>query len=245
MKVTTRNWRLNSESTRYISAAPDNAKVEKETDDIVDSLMGTEEDTDTFLSSLEAIKEQKSDGSNDFKMKSSKPDDSVGQLAAELARAETRMDVQQVSSKASRALLNLKVSYASSEGKEQKKIAQMIRRMEKLIKRINKKLKQLGKEEQLELRRRRAEKAKDSQKESLLRNELKTRRSKRRKEERNYALKEMAQDGKESTQEMMASLSGAIQGGLSSDIAALGGDLGSIGADGAAMIDVGGIDMMA
>ena len=58
-----------------------------------------------------------------------------------------------------------------------KKIAQMIKRMEKLIKKINKKLKHLGKEEQLELRRRRAQKANDSQKEELLRNELKTRRS--------------------------------------------------------------------
>lgn len=243
MNVTTQNWRITANATGYPAVLPDE-DAEREEETTVDALMGKEEDTDTFLSSLEALNSQKSDGSDNFKMKSSKPDDSVGQLAAQLARAETRMDVQQVLSKASRALLNLKMSSVASEGKDQKKIAQMIRRMEKLIKRINKKLKHLGKEEQLDLRRRRAEKQNDTQKESLIRNELKTRRSRRRKEERNYALKEMAQDGKNSTQELVSGLSGAIQGGTSLD-AAMMGDLGSMGMDAGAMADFGGIDVMA
>ena len=134
--------------------------------------------------------------------------------------------------------------YGESEGKDQKKIAQMIKRIEKLIKRINKKLKHLSKEEQLELHRKRAEKQNDTQKESLLRNELKTRRSKRRKEERNYALKELAQDGKNSTQELVSGLTGAAQEGTSPD-AAMMGDLGSMGMDAGAMADFGGIDVMA
>lgn len=243
MKVTSQNWRMAANNTRYAAALPDDA-VEKDEEKTIDDLMGKDEDTDTFLASLESLKSKKDEGSDDFKMKSSKPNDSVGQLASELARAETRMDVQQVLSKASRALLNLKMTATASEGKEQKKIAQMIKRMEKLIKKINKKLKHLGKEEQLELRRRRAQKANDSQKEELLRNELKTRRSKRRKEERNYALKEMAQDGKDSTQEVVSGLMGAMQGGTSLD-AAMMGDMGGMGMDAGAMADFGGIDVMA
>lgn len=243
MNVTTQNWRITANAAGYSSALPDeNAAREEET--TVDALMEKEEDTDTFLSSLEALNNQKSDGSDNLNMKSSKPKDSVGQLAAELSRAETRMDVQQVLSKASRALLNLKMSATASEGKDQKKIAQMIKRIEKLIKRINKKLKHLSKEEQLELHRKRAEKQNDTQKESLLRNELKTRRSKRRKEERNYALKELAQDGKNSTQELVSGLTGAAQEGTSPD-AAMMGDLGSMGMDVGAMADFGGIDVMA
>ena len=136
------------------------------------------------------------------------------------------------------------MSATASEGKDQKKIAQMIKRIEKLIKRINKKLKHLSKEEQLELHRKRAEKQNDTQKESLLRNELKTRRSKRRKEERNYALKELAQDGKNSTQELVSGLTGAAQESTSLD-AAMMGDLGSMGMDAGAMADFGGIDVMA
>lgn len=243
MNVTTQNWRITANAAGYSSALPDeNAAREEET--TVDALMEKEEDTDTFLSSLEALNNQKSDGSDNLNMKSSKPKDSVGQLAAELSRAETRMDVQQVLSKASRALLNLKMSATASEGKDQKKIAQMIKRIEKLIKRINKKLKHLSKEEQLELHRKWAEKQNDTQKESLLRNELKTRRSKRRKEERNYALKELAQDGKNSTQELVSGLTGAAQEGTSLD-AAMMGDLGSMGMDAGAMADFGGIDVMA
>ncbi len=245
MKVTAQNWRISANDTRYTSALSDD-DIEKEDENSIESLMGKEEDTDTFLASLEALKNQKADDSNNFNVKSSKPKDSVGQLAAELARTETRIDVQQVSSKASRALLNLKMSYASCSEKDQKKIAQMIKRMEKLIKRINKKLTHLGKEEQLEMRRKRAEKMNDLQKEELLRNEITTRKKKRRREEREYALKELSQDQKNSSQEMVSGLSGVMQGGTSAD-GAVGGDLSGMGMgfDGAAVMDVGSVDVMA
>lgn len=243
MKVTAQSWRVTANQTGYTAALPDDV-AEKEEEKAVDNRIENDEDTDTFLASLEALKSQKADDSNKFNMSASKPKDSVGQLAAELARAETRLDVQQVSSKATRALLNLKMTYASSNEKDQKKIAQMIRRVEKLIKKINKKLKHLSKEEQLEMRRKRAEKTNDMEKEELLRNEIATRKKKRRREEREYALKELAQDGKDNNQEIMNSLSGAMEGGLSLDGAALG-DLSSMGIDGGAMMDMGSIDVMA
>ena len=122
------------------------------------------------------------------------PDDSVGLLASMLARAETRIDVQQVSSRAVRALTNLKMAAAASEGADAKKIAQMIKRMEKLMKRIQKKLQHLAKEEQLELRKIRAKKNKETEKVKQIQGELNTRRKKRRKDERNYANKEIAED---------------------------------------------------
>ena len=119
----------------------------------------------------------------------------------------------------------------------------MIRRMEKLIKRINKKLQHLGKEEQLELRRKRAAKQKDTQKEAELRDELIVRRKKRHRDERNYAMKELAQDGKESTQDLVSGLTESSQALSSSpDLAALG-DFGGIDL-GAMMGDFGGIDMI-
>ena len=135
------------------------------------------------------------------------------------------------------------MSYAAADEGDQKKIAQMIRRMEKLIKRINKKLQHLGKEEQLELRRKRAAKQKDTQKEAELRDELIVRRKKRHRDERNYAMKELAQDGKESTQDLVSGLTEASQALSSSpDLAALG-DFGGIDL-GAMMGDFGGIDMI-
>lgn len=75
------------------------------------------------LEELSVQASQKADSSpSSSKVKSSVPDDSVGELAAMLARAETRIDVQQVASKAVRALTNLKMSAAASEGKEAKKL---------------------------------------------------------------------------------------------------------------------------
>lgn len=105
--------------------------------------------------SISALLEQAKESSN-FKVSVSMPEDSVGQLATELSRSETRMDVVQVSSKAMRALANLKMSYVLSEGKDKEKIAQMIRRMERLTKKIHKKMRHLTNEEQLELQRKRA-----------------------------------------------------------------------------------------
>lgn len=131
---------------------------------------------------------------NSGKIKASMPDDQVGQLASELANSETKFDVQNVSSKAMRALANLRMSGALSEGKDKKKIAQMIRRMEKLLKRVRTKMKHLVKEEQLENQQKRAEERKQEQEVRDLQDELRTRRTKRRRDERNYALKETAKD---------------------------------------------------
>lgn len=131
---------------------------------------------------------------NSGKIKASIPDDQVGQLASELANSETKFDVQNVSSKAMRALANLRMSGALSEGEDKKKIAQMIRRMEKLLKRVRTKMKNLTKEEQLENQQKQAQERKKEQEARELRDELRTRRTKRRRDERNYALKETARD---------------------------------------------------
>ena len=69
------------------------------------------------------------------KPKASLPDDQVGQLAAELANARSRFDVQQVAGKAMRALASLRMTAALCEGRDKAKINRMIARMEKLMKR--------------------------------------------------------------------------------------------------------------
>ncbi|MEZ3488129.1 MAG: hypothetical protein K1W22_16495 [Lachnospiraceae bacterium] len=155
--------------------------------------------------------EQASDntGAGSFKVSCSLPDDSTGQLAAMLARAETKMDVQQVSSKAVRALSALKMASVFAEGDDAKKAAQRIRRMEKLMNRISKKQQQLNKEEVLELQRKSAEKRKEMKRVQELKKELDNKRTKRRRDERNYAAKEIAQDEKEASQEMFANMPGA------------------------------------
>lgn len=131
-----------------------------------------------------------SNNESSSKIKASVPDDNVGQLAAELANGQTKFDVLQVSSKAMRAMANLRMAGAVSTGKDKEKITQMIRRMNKLIKRIRTKMRQLEKEEQLEKRQEKAEKKKEEQKARSLRNELRNKRNKRRREERDYANKE-------------------------------------------------------
>lgn len=141
-----------------------------------------------------AQKQTASASGNSGKIKSSMPDDQVGQLASELANSETKFDVQNVSSKAMRALANLRMAGALSEGEDKKKIAQMVRRMERLLKRVRTKMKQLSKEEQLENQKKRAEERKKEQEARDLQDELRTRRTKRRRDERNYAIKETAKD---------------------------------------------------
>ena len=84
------------------------------------------------------------------KPKASLPDDQVGQLAAELANARSRFDVQQVAGKAMRALASLRMTAALCEGRDKAKINRMIARMEKLMKRTRVKIRHLDKEEQLE-----------------------------------------------------------------------------------------------
>lgn len=202
MRIGEKSWQPADTSGYVLAVQSEDSKKN------TDPKIGSDSDIDSTLA--KKISEKSADDSKEnFKMRSSGPDDSVGQLAAELARAETRLDVQQVYSKAMRALANLKMSALASEGKDAKKIAQMVKRMEKLIKRIQQKLKHLSKEEQLENRRKQAEKHQKMAKEKELREEIQARKKKRRRDERNYANKEMAEDAKESHQELMSSLSGA------------------------------------
>lgn len=137
------------------------------------------------------------DSGGNNKIRSSVPDDNVGQLASELAGCQTKLDVQQVSSKAMRALANLRIAGALSEGKDKEKIGQMIRRMQKLIKRVRIKMKNLTKEEELQNRQKRAEEERKEQKAREIRDELRSRRNKRQRDEWNYAIKESAGGSRE------------------------------------------------
>lgn len=181
---------------------------------------------------LDTLKKSVSDASQDsnHKIKSSAPENSVGQLAAELARAETKIDVQQVLGKATRALASLKMSAYACEGEDAKKALQMVKRMEKLIKKIQKKLKNLSKEEELENRQKKAEKQNEMQKAKQLQEELKNRRKRRHREEREYALKEMGEDQKVAMNEMLSSMPGASTSDLASVYSSTGIDLSSVGA---------------
>lgn len=198
-------------------------------------------DTDILEKSASSVmgfgSDSKEAGSG-FKMKASGPDNSVGELAAMLSRAETTLDVQQVMSKAMRALAQLKMCAVASEGKEAKKYAQLIKRMEKLIKRIQKKLKHLSKEQRMEEQRRKALKNEEKEKAEKIEEELKSHRKKRRREERRYALRELSEDQKTENSELMSSMSDVLSAGTSPDISGLTG----MGGD---MMASGGIDLSA
>lgn len=140
----------------------------------------------------------KAASSGSGKVKVSAPDDSVGQLASELANAHSKLDVSTISGKAMRAMASLRMSLAFAEGKEKESIRRMITRMEKLQKRIRAKMKHLTKEEQLERQRAKAEKEQKTEKARSLSDDLRRRRSKRRRDEHNYARKELAEDWKQS-----------------------------------------------
>ncbi|MCI8659917.1 MAG: hypothetical protein HFG54_06690 [Lachnospiraceae bacterium] len=228
MKVSTGSWQSEASKSVYRSVSKETLDSAKTKDSALQEMKNDDMQNRLFAASG---KSSEKSGSN-FKMKSSAPDESVGQLASELARAETRMDVQQVSSKAMRALANLKMASVASEGKEAKKIAQMIRRMEKLIKRISKKMQHLSKEEQIENQRKRAEKKEELQKAQELAKELSSRRRKRKRDERGYALKEMAEDNKNSAADVVSSLNSAISASTSVP------DLSSVA-------DIGGVDLSA
>lgn len=199
--------------------AASSAKAEGTKSAEKDGVRTQEEILEERLKSLMEQQTSKASSGTDSRVKSSSPDDSVGQLAAALANAETRMDVLQVQSKAIRALANLKASSAMATGEEKEKIAKQIRRMEKLMKRIQKKLKHLAKEEQLELRRQRAEKKQEFKKVEELRKEIQSRRRKRRRDEKRYAMEEIAQDEKESMQNLYASMGSALGGTAAGDAA--------------------------
>lgn len=205
MKVTANNWQYETGGAQYQAARPDTKDEEQK-----NSAEEIKPDLDEpIISSGFAAGKSAESSDSGMKMKSSAPDDSVGQLAALLARSETKIDVQLVNSKAMRALTSLEMSVLNSEGNEKEKIRRMIRRMKKLIKRINKKLRHLSKEEQLETRRKAAEKRENEQEAAKLRQELSRSQKKRRREEKEYAQKEMAEDIKESAREMNFSLSGS------------------------------------
>lgn len=140
-----------------------------------------------------AVQQASQGGATSGKIKSSVPDDQVGTLAIELANSQTKLDVQQVSAKAMRSLANLKMCCVSCDEKDKKKVLQMIRRTEKLLKRIRIKMRCLTKEEGLENRRKRAEEKQRQQEAKELRDELRSRQRKRRREEWDYALKESTQ----------------------------------------------------
>ncbi len=220
------------EQKDLLSAMPGQGQAEEGS--LLSSLLEQKQEQEGFLNSL---LEQTKESSN-FKVSVSIPDDSTGQLASELANSETKMNVLHVSSKAMRALANLKMAYALSEGKDQEKIALMIRRMQKLTKQIQKKMKNLTKEELLELRRKRAEERQELEKELEIRKEISRRKKKRRREEHNYAAKEMNEDRKEAMQETIDAMA-ASMGGVSSapELAAMAGVSGT--AASAAAIAVG------
>ena len=176
----------------------------KDEKSLLDSMLGKDKEEDSFLASLLGQAKE----SSNFKMSVSMPEDSVGQLATELARSETKMNVLQVSSKALRALGTLKIAYALSEGDDKEKIGRMIRRMQKLTRQIQKKIKNMSKEEQLQLQRKRAEERQQQEKEMEIRKEISKRKRKRRREENHYASKEVMQDRKEALQETLDSIAG-------------------------------------
>lgn len=228
MKINTRNPYY-SFYAKENNPSPDMSGEAFETPE---ALSEAEKLAEAFKSNAE--QDPKDTGADQFKVSCSIPDDSTGQLAAMLARAETQMDVQQVSSKAMRALNSLKMSAIFAEGDDAKKVAARIRRMEKLMSRISKKQQQLNKEEVMEMQRRSAERRKEMQREQELRRDLDTRRTKRRRDERNYANKEVAQDSKEASQEMYANMANASTSSSAADF-----DLSMLtGVDGAVSLDV-------
>lgn len=175
----------------------------------IEDVENIEEKADSIQSEPKAEKktpQEISANADSLNISCSIPEDSTGQLAAMLARAETKIAVLDVSSKASRALNSLKMASALAEGDDAKKVAQMIRRMEKLITRIHKKQQHLNKEEMMELQKKAAESRKEMEKASKIDDELRGKRTKRRRDERNYAQKELAEDEKNNAQEMMANL---------------------------------------
>lgn len=145
--------------------------------------------------------------------------DSVGQLASQLANAETDMAVREIQGKVMRSLTNLKMAEGLSEGEDKEKIAAQIRRMEKLQKKVLKKLKQLSQEADLERERERAVKKQEEAKAKEAERELKTGRKKRRREEQEYARRENIEDSQSSDPFSALSGSGAGSGSVGSSAA--------------------------
>ena len=137
---------------------------------------------------------------------------SVGELATMLANAQSTMDVQRVISKGMMALAGLKMAQPLAEGKQKNKITAQIRRIEKLLKRSRNKIRHLNKEADLERKQKKAEKAQEEQKAHAQREELKSRRNKRRRDETRYAQKEVSKDAQERQEAMLEGMAGAVGG---------------------------------
>lgn len=244
MKVFASNWQ-SSAVNPYQTSRTASSKEKEGT-----GLAGRQSAEDRFSLESSVVPEPNSRSSasdrsgSDFKMKASGPDNSVGELASMLARAETVMDVQQVLGKSMRALAQLKMCALCSDDKEAKKYAQQIKRMEKLIKRIQKKLKQLGKEQRIEEQRKQAEKKAQAEKEKQLREELRSRRRKRRRDELRYALKEISEDQKMETGELVSSVTGSMMNSSPSDLSSLVGTEGAAALFGGGSVDFSGAEGM-
>lgn len=210
MKIPLTAYQANSSTVHQPSALKDDTKDINEIADSMQPEPETEEKNPREISA----------NTDSLNISCSIPEDSTGQLAAMLARAETKIAVLDVSAKATRALNSLKMASALAEGDDAKKVAQMIRRMEKLITRIHKKQQHLNKEEMMELQKKAAESRKEMEKASKIDDELRGKRTKRRRDERNYAQKELAEDEKNSAQEMMANFANTSASNSVPDIAA-------------------------
>ena len=215
MKIPSADYQTKSNSVYQPSALKEDTERIDEQADSLQSEPETEGENSQKISA----------NTDSLKISCSIPEDSTGQLAAMLARAETKIAVLDVSSKATRALNSLKMASTLAEGDDAKKVAQMIRRMEKLINRIHKKQQHLNKEEMLELQKKAAESRKEMEKASKLDDELRGKRTKRRRDERNYAQKELAEDEKNNAQEMFANLASGGASGVPDNIPGASADL--------------------
>ncbi len=203
MKISAGSWQ--NQSYGRTAAEMDAAAAESRPKEEKKAPVADETRSEPFNSSS---RQSSHGGAVSGKIKSSVPDDQVGTLAIQLANSQTKMDVQQVSGKAMRSLVNLKMCCISCDEKDKKKVLQMIRRTEKLIKRIRTKIRCLTKEEDLEKRRKKAEEKERQQEAKDLQDELRSRQRKRRREEWDYALKESTQHG-DSSGSLPLPLSGA------------------------------------
>lgn len=146
-----------------------------------------------FQRQLIQLNEQKKESplKKDF---DSNGENSIGQMATELANARNRLDVQLVISKATQKLSSLRMRAMRAEGKERTRLQMQIKRIEKLLKRTRLKMRNIGKEEHMEQKCKEAAKQERFQEADRLEKELRGKRRRRVKEEADYAIRERAKD---------------------------------------------------
>ena len=105
----------------------------------------------------------------------------------------------------------------------------------KIVCSIQKKIKHLSKEQRLEDQRRKALKKAEMEKAKQIAEELKARRKKRRRDEKHYALKELAEDGRSDSGDLMSAMADALTGGITTPD--LGGLTGSAAGYGSMTVD--------